>query len=83
MNDRKIRTCEVWDGDIIAVSVLERPENDYASMKWNDRFTLHRRYFYVVKAENNFVVAKDCRGKRRTFGYNEIEAAYRLEGRTA
>lgn len=83
MKNTKIRIGEVWDGDIIAVSALEVIENDFASRKWHDHFAPRKRFYFVKKAENNFVKAVDYRGNYRTFGYNEIEEAYKLERRTA
>jgi len=79
MIKRKIGVGEIWDGDIIAVSSFERLDNDFVSRKYRDHFVLRKRFYYVEKAGNNFVKAVNHRGKRVTFGYNEIEEAFRIE----
>lgn len=83
MNRKRIDIGDIWDGDVIAVSALEHIDNDFSSRKWHDHFATCKRFYFVKKAGNNFVTAVDYRGHYRTFGYNEIEEAYRLERRTA
>ena len=77
MELREIRPGEIWDGDFVAVKVMEKL--DFLTEKWSSLFAERVRFFKVTEARNNTFSAVDMHGHAERFSYNQITKAYRRE----